>query len=265
MSYHCIVLVREVWDTRDLVGAVLDEGNALKESALQTRFEPEDLNALEMALQIKDTHGGKVTAVAIGEPRSVDVLRECLYRGVDEAVRIDEPAYRDLDTTAVAALFASAIKKIGAYDVVFSGVNVVEGENALVGVQVANLLGIDHINYVDSLKEVKDGAIVCKRAVEMGYEMVEAKLPAGVIAGVALLKDDPRTPRSAKAMLKLKLKKAPIPTWTTADLGVGEVTSQRTTMRVRYEAVPQRIIESKKVDAENETELKGMLGEVRGA
>jgi len=262
MPYNCIVIVREVWDTRDLANQVLEENGKLKDGALQTRFEPEDLNALEIALQIKDKHGGKVTALAIGGPRNIDVLRECLYRGVDEVARIDEPNFKDLDTAAAASLLFQAIKKIGSYDLVLSGVNVVEGENSLLGAEVANLIGIDHVSYVDSLEEISEGRIKCKRAVEMGYEIVETKLPAAIIAGVALLKDDPRTPRSAKAVLKLKQKKVPVPTWTAKELGIEDLSSFKTTCISRYEAVKQRTVESKNIAPEDESALKGMLSEV---
>ena len=262
MSYRSIVVVREVWDTRDLTTHVLGENGKLNDGVLQTRFEPEDLNALEMALQIKDKHGGKVTALSIGEPRNVDVLRECLYRGADEVVRLDAPDFKELDTISAATLLAKAIRKMGEYDLILSGVNVVEGENSLLGAQLACLLGIDQISYVDSLEEVSGGRVRCKRSVEMGYEIVETKLPAAIVAGVALLKDDPRTPRSAKAVLKLKLKKAPIQTWSAKELGIEDMSQLKTIQMLRYETVEQRNIESRNIDPGDESALKGMLNEV---
>ena len=262
MPYNSVVIVREIWDTRDLIGQILDDNGKIKEGTLSTRFEPEDLNALEMAMQIKDKHGGKVTAISIGPSRNVDVLRECLYRGVDEVTRIDEPNFRELDTNAAAVLFSQALKKIASYDLVFVGVSVVEGENSLLGAQVAKLLGLEHISYVDTLHEIGNGRISCKRAVEMGYEIVETKLPAVIVAGVALVKDDPRTPRSAKAMLKLQHKKTPIPSWKSQELDVPDSSSIKTTITSKYEAVEPRKIVSKQIDPQDESALKQMLNEV---
>jgi electron transfer flavoprotein beta subunit len=261
MSYSSIVIVREIWDTRDLVGNIL-EGGKIKESSLTTRFEPEDLNALEMALRIKDQHGGKVTAISIGQPREVDVLRECLYRGTDEVVRLDDPAFADLDSLAAGYVLAQAIRRIGEFDLILCGVDVVEGENSLLASHVARFLEIEQISYVDDIEEITDGRIVCKRAVEMGYEFVQAKLPVTLIVGVALLKDDPRAPRSAKARLKLKHKKTPIPTWRAEDIGVSGLSELKAVRISGYEPIPEMTIESKEIDPEDPNALKAMLSEI---
>jgi electron transfer flavoprotein beta subunit len=260
MAYKCIVIVREVWDTRDLTTKVLD-GGQVKPGALATRFEPEDLNALEMALRVKDQHGGTVAAVSIGRPRGLEVLRECLYRGADAAYLVDaEPAA--LDTRAASALLAAAIRKIGAFDLVLSGVNVVEGENSLLGAHVAARLGLPQISYVDALVAIGDGKVTGRRAIEMGYEDLEAPLPALMTVGVALIADDPRTPRSAKAVLKLKAKKTEIPAFSPADLGLADVAAQANTRVAGRDEVPERVIQSVEVDPENETALKGLLDSV---
>ncbi|MBU0678916.1 MAG: hypothetical protein KJ626_12455 [Verrucomicrobia bacterium] len=255
MSYNCIVIVREVWDTRDLTGSVLADNGSIKDSML-TRFEPEDMNALEMALRIKDEHGGKVTAFSVGTPKQVDVLRECLYRGVDEVVRVDAGA-SSLGTQAAAQLLADAIGKAGQYDLICVGVTVADGESSMLGTHVAGKLGIEQVSYVDAIEEIGEGRVVGKRGIEMGYEYIEAPLPALLSVGVALVEDDPRTPRSAKAMLKLKAKKAEIPS---ADVDASAVTSPVSI--AGREAVPERAVESKDVAAEDETALKSMLDDV---
>jgi electron transfer flavoprotein beta subunit len=261
MAYNCWVIVREVWDTRDLAGRVLDEQGRVRESALATRFEPEDLNALEMGLRIKDSHGGKVTAISIGAPRGMDVLRECLYRGADDALRIDADA-RALDTHAAARLLAEAIRKKGPYDLILVGVSIVEGETSLLGTHVAALLGVEQISYVDSLAAIGDGRVVGRRGIEMGYEDIEARLPALVSVGVALKEDDPRAPRSAKAMLKLKAKKTEIPEVKPAELGLPEPAGLRATAAAGCEPVEERVVQSLDVDAEDEPGLKAMLDTV---
>ncbi len=261
MSYNLIAIVREVWDTRDLIASPLDEAGAIKAGAMMTRFEPEDLNALEAALRIKDAHGGKVTAIAVGVPRGVEVLRECLYRGADAVLQVNiDPA--GLDSQALGALLAGAVRKAGAFDLVLVGTSVVDGDNSQLGAHVAAALGIDPVSWVDAIEEISVGRAVAKRAVEMGYEFVEVKFPALLSIGVALLEDDPRTPRSAKAMLKLKMKKAEIPALTAAEAGVADPAAAATTRTVKMESIPPRVIESKTVDPEDPAALRAMLDEV---
>jgi electron transfer flavoprotein beta subunit len=257
MSYNCIVIAREVWDTRDLAGTVLDENGGVKAGALATRFETEDLNALEMALRVKEEQGGTVTAISVGAPGDVDVLREGLYRGIDATVRVEADPH-ELDTQSLATLLAEAIKQQDGYDLILVGVTVTEGENSLLGSHVAALLGIEQISYVDSLEAIGDGRVVGKRAIEMGYEDIEVPLPALLSVGVALVEDDPRTPRSAKAMLKLKAKKVEIPALAAADLAA----PSPTTSLAGREAIPEKVVESKEVDPEDEAALKTMLDEV---
>lgn len=258
---NSIVVVREVWDTRDLIGPVVD-GGAIKEGILATRFEPEDLNALEMALRIKDKCGGTVRALSLGEPRQVDVLRECLYRGADGAVRVADPLFEGLDTMATAYVLAEAIRRMGDFDLILCGVDVVEGENSMLAGHIAGLLNLPLVTYVDDFESVSDDGIVCKRAVEMGYEYVEVNFPAVLSVGVALLKDDPRAPRSARAALKLKHKKTPIPTWSASDLGIGDPKELKAVSIEGYEPIPERAVEAKEVDPEDESALKQMLEEI---
>ncbi len=258
MSLNIIVVAREVWDTRDLVTRPLDDRGQIKSANLATRYEPEDLNALEAALRLKDQHGGKVTVLSHGPAGNVDAPREALYRGADEAVRIAAPR-EALDTQTAAKLYAAAIKKTGVFDLILAGVNIPEGENSLLGPHIAALLGIEQVSYVDNIEQAGNGQVVVKRAIEMGYEFIEAPLPALLTVGVALVADDPRTPRSAKAMLKLKHKKTAIAEWSPADLGVADPAAARNALVTGYRAIEERKVEAKDVDPESESALKAML------
>jgi electron transfer flavoprotein beta subunit len=240
----------------------LNEDGTLKENGLVTRFDPEDMNALEMALKIKDSQNGKVTVLSLGDTKDVDVLRESLFRGVDTVIRLSDPNYKKLDTFSKASIYAQAIKKIGAFDLIITGVNVSEGENALLGTSIARILNIEQLSYIDNLQEIKDGKIQCNRAIEMGFEVLEAKLPVLISVGVALVKDDPRTPRSAKAALKLKMKKVEIASWSSTDLGINDAVSLINTVLIQLKAISQKTVESKKVDPEKDAELKEMLNDV---
>ena len=259
------VVVREVWDTRDLPGTPLDESGALRPGALTTRFDPEDLNALEAALRLKDEHGAQVTALSMGAPRDVDVLRECLFRGVD-AVRRVEADVEGLDDAALGALAAGAIRAAGGADLVLVGTAVVDNENAMLGPYIAAGLGVETVSWVDAIESVEPDRVVAKRAVEMGYEYVEVSLPAVLSLGVALLEDDPRAPRSAKAMLKLKMKKADIPVVGVAEAGLANPEEAVQTRVAAMESIPPRFIESRDVDPEDPAALKAMMDElVKGA
>ena len=260
MAINCIVIAREVWDTRDLAGQVLDDAGQLKASGLTTRFEPEDLNALEMALKIKDTQGGKVTVLSVGESRQVEVLRESLYRGADEVICVK--AYGPRDIQATAALLAAAIKKIGTANLILCGISLADGENSLLAAHLAELAGLDLVTWVDGIEALDAAKVTAKRAIEMGYEYIEVGLPALLGVGVALLEDDPRAPRSAKAMLKLKHKKTEIPAWSAADLGV-DAAASATTKTAGHQAIAQRVIESKEIDANSESALVALLAEIR--
>ncbi len=263
MGCNCVVVMREVWDTRDLVSSPLDDAGAIRPGALQTRMEPEDLNALEMALRVKDQHGGTVTAVTVGKPRTTEVLREALYRGTDAVLEVAaDPAA--LDDQALAALVAGALRARGvAFDLVLVGTTAVDEENSILGAHLAEALGIDQVGWVDAIEALEPGRVTAKRAVEMGYEYVQVAFPALLSVGVALLEDDPRAPRSAKAMLKLKMKKAEIPSMDAAAAGVPDVAAARRTVVVRRESIPPRTIVSKTVDAEDLSALQAMMDEAR--
>lgn len=262
MALAIVVVAREVWDTRDLSGSVVDESGGLRVGALQTRYEPEDLNALETALRLKDSGGGTVTVLSPGRVRQIDVAREALYRGADTAVRIDaDPA--EVDDTALGGLLAAAVRRIGSVNLVLVGTSVPDTSSSLLGRHLAHALGWPAVSWVDAVEQVTGDRVVVRRAIEMGYEYVETPLPAVLLIGVALLEDDPRAPRPAKAMLKLKLKKAEVPIWTPAELGVADLSSLCTTRQLRREPVPPRTIETQTVDPENEAELLAMLEAVR--
>ncbi len=256
MTWTIAVVAREVWDTRDLTGPILDDTGQIRPGALQTRFDPEDLNALEAALRIKDAHGARVVAVGFSTSRQVEVLRECLYRGADAAIQsAGDPM--SLSTESQARVLAEAIRSLGTVDLVLVGTAVPDDDNGLLARALAAELDWPAVSWVDAIEGVTDGRVTAKRAVEMGYEYVEAPRPAVLAIGVALLEDDPRAPRPAKAMLKLKMKKAEIPAALPVEPGPG------LTQRRRREPVPPRVIETTTVDPENEDALRAMLDAVR--
>jgi electron transfer flavoprotein beta subunit len=259
---HSVVWVREIWDTRDLVGEVLDASGQPRWSDWEGRFDPEDLNALEMALQIKDRQGGEVTAVSVGRPRKLDALRESLYRGVDRVLRLEGEGPNIAEIGDAAAWVAAALNKLKGVDALFTGIQLTEGESAQRGAMLAGLMGWPLVSYVEAVEDVMDGRLCLRRAIEGGIQVVEVDCPAVLSVGVALLKDDPRAPRSAKAKLKLKHKKTPIPQWGREDLPTSRG-EQAATRIAGYRPLQQRSFPSRRVDGSSAEDLRRMLDELR--
>jgi len=256
------VWVREIPDTRDLIGELLGADSMPKWSEWDTRLDPEDLNSLEMALQWKDRYPQlSITALSVGEPKKLDVLRECLYRGVDQAVRLSGESTGGL--VGEAQLVAAAVRKLEA-QVVFTGVQLNETESGHKGVFLARALGWPVVTYVEAMEEGGlGGPLRLRRAMEQGVELLEAEPPLVVSVGVALLKEDPRAPRSARAKLKLQHKKTPIPQWGSSDLGGLLKQGASAPKILSFRAQPQRDFPARRVDGSSQEELRNMLEELR--
>lgn len=199
--YHSIVLVKQVPDTANITGNVMQDDGTVNRAKLPAIFNPEDRVALEMALRIKDQFGGKVTVMSMGPPRASDMLRECLYMGADEAVLISDRKFAGADTLATSYVLSEAIRKEGAYDFVFAGRQAIDGDTAQVGPQTCEKLGIPQITYLEEILKVEGKTLTAKRKIEGGYEIVRCALPVLV----TVIKDavEPR-PFSAKRVMSFK-------------------------------------------------------------
>lgn len=177
MGLHSIVMVKQVPDTANISGQVMKEDGTVNRAKLPAIFNHEDRVALELALQIKDSYGGKVSVITMGPPRASDVLRECLFMGADEAILISDRKFAGADTLATSYVLSEAIKKIGKYDFVFAGRQAIDGDTAQVGPQTAEKLNIPQITYVEEVLEVSNSKVKVKRKIEGGFEILEAALP----------------------------------------------------------------------------------------
>ncbi len=177
MGLHSIVMVKQVPDTANISGQVMKEDGTVNRAKLPAIFNHEDRVALELALQIKDLYGGKVTVITMGPPRASDVLRECLFMGADEAILISDRKFAGADTLATSYVLSEAIKKIGKYDFVFAGRQAIDGDTAQVGPQTAEKLNIPQITYVEEILEVSNSKVKVKRKIDGGFEILEAALP----------------------------------------------------------------------------------------
>ena len=196
-----VVLVKQVPDTTNITGNVMQEDGTVNRAKLPAVFNHEDRVALEVALQLKDRYGGSGTAMTMGPPRASDILRECLFMGADQAYLISDRKFAGADTLATSYVLSEVIKKIGPFDFVFTGRQAIDGDTAQVGPQTAEKLRVPQITYVEEIRSVADGKILVKRKVEGGYEVVQCKLPVLL----TILKDaaEPR-PFKAKRVMTFK-------------------------------------------------------------
>ena len=208
MSLKIVVLAKQVPDTRNVGKDAMTAEGTVNRAALPAIFNPEDLNALEQALRLKDQHpGSTVTVLTMGLPKAADVLRESLYRGADAGVLLTDRALGGADTLATSYALSQAIKKIGMPDIIVGGRQAIDGDTAQVGPQVAQKLGLDQVTYVESVESVVDDKVTLVRRIDGGVEKVEAPLPLLItVTGSAA----PCRPCNAKRVMKYKRATAPI-------------------------------------------------------
>ena len=154
MPYDSIVCVKQVPDTANVTAEAMKEDGTVNRAALPTIFNPEDLHALETALEVRDQYGGTVTVVSMGPPRAADVLRDCLFRGADRVILLTDRRAAASDTLATSYILSQAVRTIGRYDFVFCGRQAIDGDTAQVGPQCAEKLGIPQITYLEQTPEV---------------------------------------------------------------------------------------------------------------
>ncbi|MHC4570516.1 MAG: electron transfer flavoprotein subunit beta/FixA family protein [Planctomycetota bacterium] len=202
MAYNCVVLVKQVPDTKRITGKAMNDDGTVNRSALPAIFNPEDLNALELALQIKDKFGGKITVITMGPPAASAILRDSLFRGADDVILITDSKCAASDTLATSYILSCAVKKI-AYDIVICGRQAIDGDTAQVGPQLAEKLGIPQITYVEELTELDGGTITARRNIGAGWQQVKTKFPA-----LLTVTSDANEPRVAAAKKMMRYKKA---------------------------------------------------------
>lgn len=206
MGYNCVVLIKQVPDTKRITGDVMNDDGTVKRSALPAIFNPEDLNALELALQIKDKFGGHITIITMGLPAASDILRDSLFRGADDAILITDPRCAASDTLATSYILSCAVKKLD-YDIVLCGRQAIDGDTAQVGPQLAEKLGITQITYVEELVELNGKKITARRNIGNGFQQVKAALP--ILLTVTGDANEPRV-AAARKMMKYKNARTPI-------------------------------------------------------
>jgi electron transfer flavoprotein beta subunit len=206
VAYNCVVPIKQVPDTKRITGQAMNDDGTVNRSSLPAIFNPEDLNALELALQIKENFGGKVTVLSMGPPAAAAILRDSLYRGADEAILITDKRCAASDTLATSYIISCAVRKLD-YDIVLCGRQAIDGDTAQVGPQLAEKLGITQITYLEELISLDGRTIRARRNIGNGWQQVSTRLP--VLLTVTSQANAPRVP-AAKRMMKYKKARTPI-------------------------------------------------------
>lgn len=207
MSLNIIVLAKQVPDTRNVGKDAMKEDGTINRAALPAIFNPEDLNALEQALRLKDANpGSTITMLTMGLPRAAEVVREGIFRGADNGIVLTDHLLGGADTLATSYSLAQAVKKIGNYDIVLCGRQAIDGDTAQVGPQIAEKLGIPQITYAEEILDLKDGKVTVKRRLESGVETVKAPLPCVVTVNGSAAEC---RPRNAKRVMQFKYAASP--------------------------------------------------------
>jgi electron transfer flavoprotein beta subunit len=202
MSLKIVVLAKQVPDTRNVGKDAMKADGTVNRAALPAIFNPEDLNALEQALRLKDIHQETtITILTMGPGRAADVIREGLFRGADAGYLLTDRAFAGADTLATSYALATAIRKIGDYDIIIGGRQAIDGDTAQVGPQVAEKLGLAQVTYTQEIVKVENKRITVKRHIDGGIETVEAPLPIVITVNGSAA---PCRPRNAKLVQKYK-------------------------------------------------------------
>ena len=204
MSLKIVVLAKQVPDTRNVGPDAMTPEGTVNRAALPAVFNPEDLNALEQALRLKEQFPGSViSVVTMGLPKSAEVIREALYRGADKGYVVTDRPLGGADTLATSYTLSQAIRKIGDYDIILGGRQAIDGDTAQVGPQIAEKLGLTQVTYAEEIVSLnlEERKIVIRRHIDGGVETVEAPLPLVVTVNGSAA---PCRPRNAKRVMKFK-------------------------------------------------------------
>ena len=213
MKLNIVVLAKQVPDTRNVGKDAMTAEGTVNRAALPAIFNPEDLNALEQALRIKDTDPDniKVGVVTMGPPRAGEIIRQGLYCGADCGWLLTDRKSAGADTLATAYFLSKAIEKInkevGHVDLVIGGRQAIDGDTAQVGPQVAQKLGLNQVTYAEEVQKIEDGKVTIRRHIDGGVETVVAPLPVLItVNGTAA----PARPCNAKRVMKYKYATCPM-------------------------------------------------------
>ena len=200
-----VVLAKQVPDTRNVGKDAMKADGTVNRAALPAIFNPEDLNALEQALRIKDKiEGTTVHILTMGPGRAAEIIREAMYRGADGGYLLSDRAFAGSDTLATSYALACALRNLQT-DLLICGRQAIYGDTAQVGPQVAEKLGLPQVTYAEDILDITAGKITIKRRLERGIEVVECPVPCVVTVNGSAA---PCRPRNARYVMKYKYARA---------------------------------------------------------
>lgn len=209
---NIIVCIKQVPGTTEI--KIDPETNTLVREGVESIINPFDAFALEEGVRLRERCGGKVTAVSMGPPQAEAALREAISLGADGAILLCDRAFAGSDTWATSYVLSRAIAKMADYDVVICGRQTLDGDTGQVGPELAEMLKIPFVAYVNKVDDVGDGHMRVQRMVEEGHEVIEIPLPA-----VITVVKEINVPRLPSLRGSMKAKTAQIPVWTAEDIG----------------------------------------------
>ncbi len=210
---HIAVCIKQVPDTKNV--RIDPDTHTLVRQGVESIVNPFDLFAVEAALRLKDAKGAKITVITMGPPQAGEALRDVMSRGVDEAVLLSDRAFAGSDTWATSTTLAAAIRKMGDVDLILCGKQAIDGDTAQVGPEMATLLDIPYATFVKAIDILDTNHLKVARQTDEGAEVW--KIPTPCLLTVIKEVGEPRLPSLRH---KMRAKKAQIPTWGIADLGL---------------------------------------------
>ncbi len=208
MKLRIIVLAKQVPDTRNVGKDAMTAEGTVNRAALPAIFNPEDLNALEQALRLKEQNPGSTVGVlTMGPPRAGEIIRQGLYRGADTGWLLTDRKFAGADTLATSYALATAIRHIGDVDIIIGGRQAIDGDTAQVGPQVAQKLGLNQVTYAEEVLKIEDGKATIRRHIDGGVETVVAPLPVLITVNNTAA---PARPQNARLVMKYKYATCPM-------------------------------------------------------
>ena len=246
-----IVPIKQVPET-SAVNMDPETGTMIREG-VEAIINPLDLYGIELAIALREQHGGEVVAISMGPPKAEKALREAIAMGCDRGVLLSDKAFAGADTWATAYTLARAIRRLGAFDLIICGERATDGDTGQVGPGIASFLDLPVATYVGKFDAVGDGTIRVHRLVEDGYEVLDVRLP-----GVITVVKEVSQPRLPTLRGKQKARRAEIPVWTSgmieADPGsIGLAGSPTRVVRIHR---PKMTRECTKVVARDEPSIR---------
>lgn len=206
---NIVVCIKQVPDTTEI--KIDPVKNTLIRQGVPSIMNPFDKNALETALQLKDTYGGKVVVISMGPGQAKAVIREAIAMGADEGYLVTDRAFGGSDTYATSYILSQAIEKLGPFDVILGGKQAIDGDTGQTAPSIAEHMGATRLTYVLDMK-VEGDRVTARRQVEEGIEVIETKFPV-----LCTATKESNKPRYATVSRKLYSLRCDIPELTFAD------------------------------------------------